>query len=486
LKQWGGFVNQAKRRLINSTAKLIDLGILVLSLGLTTILVVSEHGTLSFTDFLALRIQLGNFVLFTVLVFIWHLILAMCGLYESKRLSTRRSELIDVLKAVTLATLCLLVPRAFLAKRTITFAFLVLFWILGATLLMAVRLVVRYLLGVMRRHGLNSHFMLILGTNARAIEFATRIEAKPEFGYRAVGFVDDDWPGRATFLETGRQVCCDFAGLSEFLRHNVVDEVAIYLPLRSFYEHSAQVAALCEMHGIIMRINSDIFNLKIAKSSANDFDGQAQFTATAIGQQGWPLLVKRVLDISISFTLLALLAPVFLVIAVLIRWTSPGSAFFGQKRVGLNKRQFVMYKFRTMIPNAEMAQEQLLALNEMTGPVFKIKNDPRVTPIGRFLRRASLDELPQLWNVLKGDMSLVGPRAMSVRDYQLFSEDWQRRRFSVRPGITCLWQVNGRNSIPFEQWMQMDIEYIDKWSLWLDVKILARTIPAVLKGSGAA
>lgn len=479
-------MNQAKRRLINGTAKLIDLGILVLSLGLTTILVVSEHGTLSVTEFLALRIQLGNFVLFTVLVFIWHLILAMCGLYESKRLSTRRSELIDVLKAVTLATLCLLVPRAFLAKRTITFVFLVLFWILGATLLMAVRLVVRYLLGVMRRHGLNSHFMLILGTNARAIEFATRIEAKPEFGYRAVGFVDDDWPGRAAFLETGRQVCCDFAGLSEFLRHNVVDEVAIYLPLRSFYEHSAQVAALCEMHGIIMRINSDIFNLKIAKSSANDFDGQAQFTATAIGQQGWPLVVKRVLDISISFTLLALLAPLFLVIALLIRWTSPGSAFFGQRRVGLNKRQFVMYKFRTMVPNAEMAQEQLLALNEMTGPVFKIKNDPRVTPIGRFLRRASLDELPQLWNVLKGDMSLVGPRAMSVRDYQLFSEDWQRRRFSVRPGITCLWQVNGRNSIPFEQWMQMDIEYIDKWSLWLDVKILARTIPAVLRGSGAA
>jgi exopolysaccharide biosynthesis polyprenyl glycosylphosphotransferase len=479
-------VNLAKRRLIQSTAKLIDLGILVLSLGLTTILVVSEHTTLSFTEFLALRIKLGNFVLFSVLVFVWHLILVMCGLYESKRLSTRRSELVDVLKAVTLAALCLMLPAAFLAKRTITFTFLVLFWLLGATLLMTVRLVVRYLLGVMRRHGMNSHFMLILGTNARAIEFAARIEAKAEFGYRAVGFVDDDWAGKAAFLETGRQVCCDFAGLSEFLRHNPVDEVAIYLPLRSFYEHAAQVAALCELHGIIMRINSDIFDLKIAKSSSDDFDGQAQFMATATGQQGWPLLVKRVLDFSISLTLLALLAPVFLITALLIRWTAPGSVFFGQKRVGLNKRQFVMFKFRTMIPNAELAQEQLLALNEMTGPVFKIKNDPRVTPVGRFLRRASLDELPQLWNVLKGDMSLVGPRAMSVRDYQLFSEDWQRRRFSVRPGITCLWQINGRNSIPFEQWMQMDIEYIDKWSLWLDVKILARTIPAVLKGSGAA
>jgi exopolysaccharide biosynthesis polyprenyl glycosylphosphotransferase len=479
-------VNLAKRRLIQSTAKLADLGILVLSLGLTTVLVVSEHGTLSLTDFLALRIKLGNFILFTALVLVWQLILSMCGLYESKRLSTRRSEAIDVVKAITLATLCLMLPGAFLAKRTITFGFLVLFWVLSTTLVMTMRLVVRYLLGMMRRHGLNSHFMLILGTNPRAIEFAARIEAKPEFGYRALGFVDDDWSGKAAFLETGRQVCCDFAGLSEFLRRNVVDEVAIYLPLRSFYEHAAQVAALCELHGIIMRINSDIFDLKIAKSCAEDFDGQAQFMATAAGQHGWPLLVKRVLDFSISLTLLALLAPVFFVTAILIRWTSPGSVFFGQKRVGLNKRQFVMYKFRTMIPNAELAQEQLLALNEMTGPVFKIKNDPRVTPVGRFLRRASLDELPQLWNVLKGDMSLVGPRAMSVRDYQLFSEDWQRRRFSVRPGITCLWQVNGRNSIPFEQWMQMDIEYIDKWSLWLDVKILARTIPAVLKGSGAA
>ena len=145
-----------------------------------------------------------------------------------------------------------------------------------------------------------------------------------------------------------------------------------------------------------------------------------------------------------------------------------------------------MYKFRTMVPDAERIQEELLHLNEMAGPVFKIKNDPRVTPIGKILRKTSIDELPQLFNVLTGDMSLVGPRAMSVRDYQLFSEDWQRRRFSVRPGITCLWQVNGRNSISFDKWMELDMQYIDKWSIWLDLKILARTIPAVLKGSGAA
>jgi lipopolysaccharide/colanic/teichoic acid biosynthesis glycosyltransferase len=144
-----------------------------------------------------------------------------------------------------------------------------------------------------------------------------------------------------------------------------------------------------------------------------------------------------------------------------------------------------MYKFRTMVPNAEELQRDLLHLNEMTGPAFKIKRDPRVTQIGRFLRKTSIDELPQLFNVLKGDMSLVGPRAMSVRDYEFFNQDWQRRRFSVRPGITCLWQVNGRNSIPFDEWMELDMEYIDKWSIWLDLKILARTIPAVLRGSGA-
>jgi lipopolysaccharide/colanic/teichoic acid biosynthesis glycosyltransferase len=154
--------------------------------------------------------------------------------------------------------------------------------------------------------------------------------------------------------------------------------------------------------------------------------------------------------------------------------------------VGLNKRKFNIFKFRTMVANAEQLQDQLLSMNEMTGPVFKIKKDPRVTPLGRILRNTSIDELPQLFNVLEGDMSLVGPRAMSLRDYQLFDEDWQRRRFSVKPGITCLWQIHGRNSIPFEEWMELDMQYIDTWSLWLDLKILVQTVPAVLRGNGAA
>jgi exopolysaccharide biosynthesis polyprenyl glycosylphosphotransferase len=197
-------------------------------------------------------------------------------------------------------------------------------------------------------------------------------------------------------------------------------------------------------------------------------------------------MVKRMLDCLFSTVLLVLFAPLLLIIGALVKLTSPGPVFFRQTRVGLNKRQFSIFKFRTMVANAEQLQDQLLSLNEMNGPVFKIKKDPRVTPLGRVLRKTSIDELPQLFNVLKGDMSLVGPRAMSLRDYQLFDQDWQRRRFSVKPGITCLWQIHGRNSVPFEKWMELDMQYIDTWSLWLDLKILARTVPAVLRGTGAA
>jgi lipopolysaccharide/colanic/teichoic acid biosynthesis glycosyltransferase len=170
----------------------------------------------------------------------------------------------------------------------------------------------------------------------------------------------------------------------------------------------------------------------------------------------------------------------------LILLTSPGPVLFTQKRVGLHKRDFLVYKFRTMVVGAEKRQKEIEHLNEVSGPVFKIKNDPRITTVGKFLRKTSIDELPQLINVLKGDMSLVGPRPLPIRDYAGFSEDWQRRRFSVRPGITCLWQVSGRSQISFDKWMELDLQYIDKWSLWLDLQILLRTIPAVLKGEGAA
>jgi exopolysaccharide biosynthesis polyprenyl glycosylphosphotransferase len=479
-------VNEAKHRLLLSAFKLFDLGLMVLSFGLATIVVASETGSMSLVEFLSMKVKLSNFVTFAVMLFVWHFIFTLCGLYESRRLAARGSESIDAVKAATLVSICLIVCAAVFHIRMITSAFLVLFWIFSSVLVVSGRLLVRNVLGRIRRRGRDLHFVLILGTNSRALSFASRIEAKPELGYRVLGFVDDEWDGIAGFLGAGYNFCCNFGGLPEFLRRNVVDEIAFYLPFRSFYEYASDVAALCEQQGIIMRFDPDIFNLRIARPRTEDFDGQPQIAVYAGALEGLPLLVKRMLDLAISFVLLVLLAPLFIVVSVLIKLTSEGPVFFLQQRVGVNKRRFLIYKFRTMVPHAEKMLAELEALNEVSGPVFKIKNDPRLTPIGKILRRTSIDELPQLINVLRGEMSLVGPRPMAVRDFEGFSEDWQRRRFSIRPGITCLWQVNGRSSIPFRQWMELDMQYIEQWSLWLDLKILARTIPAVLKGAGAA
>jgi exopolysaccharide biosynthesis polyprenyl glycosylphosphotransferase len=200
---------------------------------------------------------------------------------------------------------------------------------------------------------------------------------------------------------------------------------------------------------------------------------------------GWASLIKRASDFVISLTLLVALSPLLAIIAILIKLTSSGPVFFIQTRMGFGKRPFKIFKFRTMVQDAEKQMAKVEHLNETQGPTFKLKNDPRITPLGKFLRKTSLDEIPQLFNVLVGDMSLVGPRPLPLRDYEGFSEDWHRRRFSVKPGITCLWQIMGRSSIGFEEWMALDMRYIDQWSVWLDVKILFQTIPAVFRGSGA-
>ena len=198
----------------------------------------------------------------------------------------------------------------------------------------------------------------------------------------------------------------------------------------------------------------------------------------------WQLFIKRGTDFIVSFVGLVLLAPVFLLTALTIKLSSRGPLFFKQERNGMNGRKFTLLKFRSMVVGAEKMQEELLALNEMDGPVFKIRNDPRMTKIGKFLRKTSLDELPQIINVLKGDMSLVGPRPPIPGEVTNY-ETWQRRRLSMRPGVTCFWQISGRNEINFEQWMKLDLEYIDNWSLWLDFKILLKTVPVVLFGTGA-
>ena len=482
----GSKIQDSLRRILLRVRMVMDMGLLTISFGLALVVTTGSDKWTTVASFSAMRVSLLNSILLAMALLVGHSVLVMCNLYQSKRMSSKNAEALDVLRAMTLLTVCLWWEgKLFRVSDTPNYFFLA-FLAIGALLIIVTRLLTRFILGAIRRRGRNLHHVLILGTNSRAVGFARTIETMPELGCHLLGFVDDDWRGMEKFKESGFPLACHYDGLPEFLRKNVVDEIAMYLPLRSFYERSAEIARLAKHHGILIRLDTDILDLKFARQSTEARGGVPQIVVSGNDIDGWQLLTKRAFDFAGSVALLILLSPLFLIVAILIKVTTPGTVFFAQKRVGLNKRQFTMYKFRTMVPAAESIQEELAHLNEMTGPVFKIKNDPRITPLGRILRKASIDELPQLFNVLKGDMSLVGPRAIPVRDYECFSEDWHRRRFSVPPGITCLWQVYGRNDIPFEEWMVLDMQYIDRWSLWLDIKILALTIPAVFRGSGAA
>lgn len=476
----------SKRRLLKGILKLFDLTAVVASMVAAGVIAYSSLHALTFERVMSVRITLGNCLLFAFLLLTFQNSFIVCGLYVSKRLTKRRSEAVQVCKVTSLVTALLFLCARVFRIGMVNTAFLFSFWVCCTCTMVSGRMAARSLLLSLRRRGRNTRYLMIVGTNERAIEFADQIARRPELGYALVGFVDDDWSGTEAFVATGNKRCCAFPGLAEFLRHNIVDEAAMFLPLRSYYEHAAELVSLCEQHGIVIRFDSNVFNLKHSPAQEQDLDESSHVLSVASSTEAWPSVIKRIVDCVGSTLLLTALAPSLCLIALLIKLTSPGPVLFSQTRVGLNKRQLKMYKFRTMTVGAEQMQDRLLAMNEMSGPAFKIKHDPRITPLGRVLRKSSLDELPQLFNVLMGQMSLVGPRAMSLRDYKLFEHDWHRRRFSVKPGITCLWQVNGRNSIAFEQWMALDMQYIDKWSLWLDFKILAKTVPAVLRGTGAA
>jgi exopolysaccharide biosynthesis polyprenyl glycosylphosphotransferase len=434
-----------------------------------------------------MRIKIQNFVIFSGFIMAWHLIFRAFGLYETRRLSSRKQESLDLLKAIALGVGLVAAGATVFKIRLATPLFLVVFWAgtLGTT--MTARLALRAILVNLRRRGHNLRHLVIVGINRRAIEFARKALSKTELGYLLQGFVDrKDRASIKEFTKTGYHYISDFEEFPAYLRDHVVDEVAMFLPVKSLYREASTIIDTCEEHGIIVRLSADIFHLKVAKSGVEQVEGVQLLTIYTGNIFRLSFLFKRLLDIFLSTIFLTALLPIFGAIWILVKLTSRGPAFFVQERVGLGKRRFRLYKFRTMVSDAEERLADLEAFNEASGPVFKIKNDPRITPIGRFLRKMSIDELPQLFNVFKGDMSLVGPRPLPVRDYEGFDEDWHRRRFSVRPGITCLWQVNGRSNTTFNKWMEMDMEYIDNWSLGLDMKILLKTIPAVLKGSGAA
>lgn len=395
----------------------------------------------------------------------------------------------EIFYSVSVGTILLLVFSVIFQVSLITSIFLLVFWLSTFIVIGSGRTLVRFILRPLRAQGININNIVIVGTNSRAVEFAKEIESRPELGYRVVGFIDNEWDESIDFKKSGYPLLASFHKFPAFLRNNVIDEVIIDLPLNSFYHECLEIVDYCVKQGVVVRFISDSFyllhNMNLVRSVIEEFNDNVLITIYTGSMGGWPILVKRAFDFVMSLALICLFSPVLLLISLLILATSGRPVLFIQERLGLNKRIFRLYKFRTMEADAEQRQAALEGFNEADGPVFKIKDDPRITLVGHFLRKTSLDELPQLFNVLKGEMSLVGPRPLPVRDYKGFNQDWHRRRFSVKPGITCLWQVKGRSSLSFEQWMNLDIFYIDHWSLWLDFKILVLTIPEMLWGAGA-
>jgi exopolysaccharide biosynthesis polyprenyl glycosylphosphotransferase len=305
-----------------------------------------------------------------------------------------------------------------------------------------------------------------------------------QWGLKLIGFVADNADTKIEQIANA-PVLGSVSELPRMLQQHVVDEL-VFAISRKKLEDLEGVFLLCEEQGIRTRVAVNFFPHMIAKVHLDDFHGIPLLTFSTTPYNESLLMAKRIFDVAIASILLVILFPLFVLIGLLIKLTSEGPIFFRQTRVGLNGRLFTLYKFRSMCLNAEALKGQIEHLNEMEGPVFKVTDDPRSTRFGRFLRKSSLDELPQFYNVLKGDMSIVGPRPPLPEEVEKY-ERWQRRRLSMKPGLTCLWQISGRNAITdFRKWMELDLRYIDNWSLRLDLKIFLKTILVVLAGRGAS
>ncbi|HEX7152699.1 MAG TPA: sugar transferase [Thermoanaerobaculia bacterium] len=425
--------------------------------------------------------------IYPLVILIWSVLLFTYHAYHSHRTIPLTREALTTLRVngvgiVLLATLAYLLPL-----RQLSRAWFILFAVFAVLLMLAEKILVRVLARWVRSKGLNYRTILIVGTGRRATDIARIIVDHKYWGYKILGFVTD-----GHHLSNGWTRFPIYGSVPDLKRLLERDEIPepvdeiVFAVTRKKLDEMKQIFLLCEELGIRTRIAMNFFPNRVARIELEELEGVPFLTFTTTPSNEAQLALKRMLDVAISVLLLALSFPVTLIAALAIKLTSPGSVVFKQKRIGLNGRMFTLYKFRTMIEDAHARRDEVAHLNVLTGPAFKAKNDPRVTPVGRILRKFSLDEVPQLWNVLKGDMSLVGPRPPIPEEVAEYHR-WHRRRLSMKPGLTCLWQVSGRNNInDFDHWMQLDLQYIDNWSPSLDFKILLRTIPAVLSGKGAS
>jgi exopolysaccharide biosynthesis polyprenyl glycosylphosphotransferase len=426
---------------------------------------------------------LGRYLgLLPVVLVIWTALLVGREAYTSRRTVALHREAWEVVQVVAAGTLLVAACGWLLRLDFVSRPFLVLFGLLDLAFLLVEKLGLRLLARVVRARGLNYRTMLVVGINLRAEEIARTVELHPHWGLRVLGFVAPNGERPESFA--GLPVLGAALDLPRILAEEVVDEVFFVVDRRQLDEFEDSFL-LCSELGIRARVALHFPHLK-ARVLLEELEGIPLLTFTTTPAAPFPLFVKRLVDLVVSGLGLLLLSPLLLLVALAVWLTSRGPALFRQERCGLNGRRFTLYKFRTMDADAEQQLRAVAHLNEVEGPAFKARRDPRVTAVGWLLRRFSFDELPQLVNVLKGDMSLVGPRPPIPEEVARY-ERWQRRRLSMKPGMTGLWQVSGRADLEdFNRWIALDLSYIDHWSLWLDLKILLRTLPAVLSTRGAA
>jgi len=420
-------------------------------------------------------------VLFFIVPF-WCLMLYFNGMYRSMRIR-KVAEILRIIFISSFLTLFGFGSFVFLFKLGfVSRIFFVMFLVFGSSFIFFEKMAIYFIMHHMRKRGYNFRRIVVVGKGRRAAKFINKINSHPEWGLKIIGTIDDQ-PGHGTNSIKNEEILGSLEDLPQILHNDAIDEVVFVVP-RLRLNHMENSIYICETEGVKATIAVDLFDAQIARARPNEIDGIPLLTFDTTVAKEWQLFVKRAVDLISSGLGLVLLSPLFLIVLILIKFTSSGPVLFKQQRVGLNGRRFILYKFRTMYQEAEKKLSELEVLNEMAGPVFKIKKDPRITPFGRILRKFSIDELPQLLNVFVGHMSLIGPRP-PIPDEVAQYESWQRRRLSMRPGLTCLWQISGRNKIDFNDWMKLDLQYLDNWSLRLDCKIMVKTIPVVLFGIGA-
>jgi exopolysaccharide biosynthesis polyprenyl glycosylphosphotransferase len=413
---------------------------------------------------------------------LWCFMLHLSGMYSSMRTRKFHEILWILLKASFFAVLGFGAVIFLLKLEFVSRLFFVIFVLVSLIFLLAEKITLLAAVHHVRRKGISFRQILVVGTGKRAISLIKIIKNHPEWGLRILGAVDDE-PERGIKKVDSIDVVGPIDDLSGILHDNAVDEVIFVVP-RSRLSYIEEAIHTCETEGIKATVAVDLFDLRIARSRTSELNGIPLITFETTVAREWELFAKRIVDLVLSGFGILILSPFLLGVAVIIKLNSKGSVLFKQKRLGLNGRKFNLYKFRTMYLGSEGELANMNVANDSDDPEFKKRKMKHITPVGRLLRKFSIDELPQLFNVFAGHMSLVGPRP-TVPEEVVQYKPWQRRRLSMRPGITCLWQVCGRNKVGFEDWMKQDLEYIDNWSPWMDLKILLKTIPVVVLGIGA-